>query len=218
MTPAEAATRSHCAIALENGRWRVPCVRVQSTDKIDAPVAWWPIMGPLHEDRAIIGFDEQHFHIDWRFVGATLRGIATRYHTWLPTKVITARMIQPIEPTGTGDRTQRHGLPEGPTEQWLRHELRRPNQTPAPQWPPETAWLKALETHFSDAQLGGTSGWRCPHQGAELAGLVEEGNETVRCPLHGLTWCVHTRRLVKRAKAQAPPQTRMVDGLPVPTD
>lgn len=29
-----------------------------------------PIIGPLHEDKEHIGFDDLHWHIDWRFVSA----------------------------------------------------------------------------------------------------------------------------------------------------
>lgn len=31
---------------------------------------WWPVLGPLHDDREILGLVHEHYHVDYRFLRA----------------------------------------------------------------------------------------------------------------------------------------------------
>ena len=35
---------------------------------MDQGIDWWPVHGPLHDDVGVIGFEQRHWHVDWRFV------------------------------------------------------------------------------------------------------------------------------------------------------
>lgn len=148
------------------------------------PVIWnqrWrqfvPVLGPLHEDRAIIGFPEEHWHIDWRFV-------TERF--WLRHSLgrLTPLATPISKRNTTGDVTMR------------RLKCKRA----MPVFPARTAggpipWLPALEDAYAGATL--KCGRICPHQGLPLAGCpVQDG--VVVCPGHGLAWDVATGKLRTR--------------------
>jgi len=44
----------------------VPCIKVTSAESL--PVGFWPVTGPQHEDKEIIGFAWRHWHYDFRFL------------------------------------------------------------------------------------------------------------------------------------------------------
>lgn len=45
----------------------------------------WPVLGPKHEDREIIEFDDHHYHIDWRFVDIEFfEAISRRFERAMP--------------------------------------------------------------------------------------------------------------------------------------
>ena len=56
---------------LQVGRfYPVTCVRAQWSH---FGLAWWPTLGPMHNDRDIIGLLETHLHVDPRFVNRALQ-------------------------------------------------------------------------------------------------------------------------------------------------
>ena len=164
---------------------------------------WWPILGRLHEDAAIIEFPLWHFHIDWRFVDQAMREEAAARTVMLPAKVITTAMIRPIGERGPDPDAAEDGagaLPGAAVERWFRHEIRKTPEIESPEWPAHTMWLGALEARYAKARLGGPNGWTCPHRGADLSGLAHPEEDTVMCPLHGLRWCLRTGELVRRTE------------------
>ena len=46
-------------------KWPVLCVKGEWNGYKNI---WWPVIGPLHEDHEIIGFNDYHFHLDLRFI------------------------------------------------------------------------------------------------------------------------------------------------------
>ncbi len=131
-----------------------------------------PILGPRHEDAAIIGFAFQHYHIDWRFVDdETL-----------------ARLWSYEKP---GDEPL-HVLLLKPERVEMR-SLTVQRQFSAF---PTAKYLPALEAQYAEARLG--SSRICPHKGADLA-LIAPVDGVVTCPLHGLRWCHTTGKLLPRS-------------------
>lgn len=169
-----AAVPEPCVI----GRYyRVPCVDVPMWNGMV------PVFGPLHEDREIIGFPEEHWHIDWRFV-----------------------------PSAFIDQRTSRGVVHGLVVSWknarggivmLRRKCRRemPDFPTHPHSGREVFWLRDLEANHRGARL--KCGRICPHRGLPLAGCpVKDG--VVVCPGHGLAWNVDTGELVRRLDPDKP--------------
>ena len=213
----ETTTRStierttHCAHPLDeaHGAWNVPCVRAVLDPKDDAVHAeprWWPIIGPWHEDGALLGFATYHFHIDWRFVDrasrrtVSKRGMQARGEV---AQVIIARHIVPVGATAprhsagwTTRAEERTGgcarpLPDADTARWFRRETREPATLAQTTWWRHTEWRGALEEAFEGSRLVGPER-RCPHRGVPLAHIAPDAEGIVECPLHGLRWCART--------------------------
>ena len=198
---------AHAAARGGDGRWRVPCVRASLASKgafSFTATRWWPIIGPWHEDDALLDFPSWHFHIDWRFVGAKIRAAVRRqldpdHEGGEIAQVIIARDIVPLGTVPPKDRTwwttvaeQRRGdrgstLPAEPCERWFRHEARTAEPGPPPKWWRATPWRAELEEAFEGRCLVGPER-RCPHRGAPLAEIAPDGEGVLECPLHGLRW------------------------------
>lgn len=205
MTREQIARHAHAARPRDGRVWEVPCVRAANVGANTAQgrwkehVAWWPILGRLHQDTEIIGFPYWHFHIDWRFVSEALRTRTVGAGRVAQQVIVNRMMIRPV-----GDLEPSQAVREGPpgtlpaeaVELWFRTEVRAATCAQPPQWPHDTVWRKALEARYAHAKLAGAHGWTCPHQGADLSGLAHPEEDTVTCPLHGLTWCVHSGKLV----------------------
>mgnify|MGYP002784344289 CR=1 FL=1 len=155
-------------------RYRVRCVR---TDGLHYWPKWIPVLGPLHEDAAIIDFPEDHWHIDWRFAPASFFDF-TRCR---------------VHPLGQviSKRNTRGGL--------VRHALVYKREMP--EFPNYAHWLPELEAAHADDRL--KPGLVCPHRGISLKGCPHRGGVIV-CPGHGLAWDVTTGRLVRREKGERP--------------
>ena len=198
----QADVAQHSAHALGDGRFLVPCVRANVDGvELDNTARWWPIIGRWHEDTEIISFRWWHVHIDWRFVKQEhyTRALSACRHGAGPiAQVIVADAI--VAPEGN-----RAAIDPGASEpgsvgtQWLRHEIRRPNERPALLWPAETRWLSTLEWQFRHTRLGGRNARTCPHKGTDLSGIAPDAHGEIECPLHGLRWCHRTGEARPRA-------------------
>lgn len=174
------------------GQWYfVPCVRVSVAARtIWMEVnGWVPVIGPKHRDAEYLGFEFEHWHIDWRFVSHTPYKWATE-----------GAGKSPLSRVLTNDSGDRHNpkLTNAP-------ELRRIKcKRPMPDFP---VVRKAVIPLYGDAVSGRKwerleraqaivcnklkPGNICPHRGIDLTPFIKEDG-TVICPGHGLRWDTKT--------------------------
>lgn len=158
--------------------YRVSAVRVHEWHGLCN--SWVLVVGPKHEDREIIGFQWEHFHVDWRFAPkrvfdylVSIRDEESGVHGWTV-----------LDPDTHGNRV----ILEGPT-------LRRMKcKRDVPPYPSQRAtWLPKLRERFACAKL--TNG-HCPHRGIPVSAMRREGDVLV-CPGHGLRWSATTGELIR---------------------
>jgi hypothetical protein len=162
--------------------------------------AWWPVLGPKHEDAEFINFPHQHYHIDPRFLSkAQVRflGMSEESGTlYAPKRKIYSQNVfaSPLhENTTPGLKRRIHSGVEHRARMMLRQ---------MPSYPRYNArWLPTLEDAYADVKL--KPGMVCPHRGAPLRGLTPDADGCVTCPLHGLRWNVTTGCLVRSAPTRA---------------
>lgn len=131
-----------------------------------------PILGGLHNDREVIGFEDDHWHVDWRFVGAHAHALAGSFISRH------AKVIKGFLTTGVIHRVHRR--------------CKRPHEIF--KFRPST-WMPELEKHYKDAVL--PKCLKCPHRGISLVGAPIENGARV-CPGHGLAWNIETGKLQPR--------------------
>lgn len=146
--------------------------------------AFWPIVGPWHED-ADIGFSKHHFHFDIRFL------TDTQY------KILSRRSVSPLGRVQTN--------PDGEMEIQVllkRRKMRREwEEFPAYHWGSPVEFVAELENRFADQTMKCMT---CPHRGMPLDSLpVKDG--AVVCNGHGLKWDVKTGRMIRRIPTKANP-------------
>ena len=192
---------------------------------------WVPVIGPQHTDHEIIGFDPQHFHVDYRFLPKRLRDEVSPYVGRdfssvfsIPISTVTPEWPLPHTHYQLGNALDY--LPELPPDvprtSWCRvKQMRCTTEYPAyPFWLAQRAhnWLAQLYDAYADEQL--RPGLVCPHRGAPLEGLTPDDQGCVTCPLHGLRWSLETGRLavpgpvrVQQEKADALKQKEAHDAV-----
>lgn len=152
----------------------VPTVRYPFRGKVND----WPVIGPRHEDAEIIGFPDNHYHLDGRFL--SLRQVDL--------VAIDAPGYDGLE-YGVAGRplcyasNSLHPDPHPPVI-WRRRLCRRHLG-----YPTEIAmmlWLPQLIEAYAGHILGPHR--ICPHRGAPLASIKPDDHGVVTCPLHGLRW------------------------------
>lgn len=167
--------------------YNVPCVLGEWGNR--SKRAWWPVMGSQHEDKDIIGFPHQHYHIDWRFV-------ARPQTDWFQAAV-SALADNPLAynynlPLMTWHLNE-HGLPAPVLR---RRKCQRPHALP---WDlRRITWMPKLEAAYKGCKLA--KGHICPHRGFDLS-HEPVVNGVVTCPLHGLRWNIETGELAPRTCA-----------------
>lgn len=154
--------------------YRVPCVRALLLGRFDS----WPVLGPWHEDADFVGFNEEHFHLDARFLSVAQYRLLCHKRPLgeinLFAVVITAYQLAAAASI----------------------RLRKCKRQFPEQYPTERAkWIPALQDAFANKKVG--PGLVCPHRGASLQGLTPDRDGCVTCPLHGLTWDCKTGSLVR---------------------
>ncbi len=120
--------------------YRVPCIRAEMWKMMV------PLFGPLHEDAEIVGFPEQHWHIDWRFIPERIVEKWSYGGKWpLHSRVLSAKNTTgPVELLRLKCKRL---MPEFPTH----HQLVEMKVV---------AWLPDLEEAHKDARL--KCGMICP--------------------------------------------------------
>lgn len=173
---------------VEVGRYyMVPCVRVNRSS-LGGPgtgkrLGWLPVIGPAHEDKAILDFSRVHYHYDWRFIDAKQASVIGHDPT-------TGEALSAIETLVCVIEKQERKL-----------RCRRAMPTfPLP--PPQVFPLAKLESAYASHRIKPDCRV-CPHRGVPLNGLpVRDG--AVVCPGHGLKWNIATGGLVRRTSAVRP--------------
>jgi hypothetical protein len=147
---------------VEVGRfYRVPCARHNRG-------SWLPLIGPIHEDREIIGFKPVHVHVDSRFVGDT---------PLYPTDML--KLGKPLSLTSYWSDVD--AVLPGLQFQAMRRMCRRQ----ALCWQP-VKFTRELEAVYQGCRIGPDG--ICPHRGIPLAvGARLQDGSTV-CVGHGLRW------------------------------
>lgn len=182
--------------------YRVPAV-FGKWDSFSA--RWWPVIGPMHEDAEIVGFDARHYHIDPRFlperiwrrslwgnearsawrVGGDSGRVAAAPVQFAPDDFRNLYGTEMMQPALRRMRCKR-GMPD---RSWM---ILRDGRT-------AVGWGATMEGAYADARL--KPGMICPHRGAPLASCPVGPDRTVVCPLHGLRWHVDTGALIPQRRA-----------------
>ena len=147
----------------------------------------WVVLGPFHEDREIIGFEHDHYHLDPRFVSK--RVWLTYTEAAGGVREIIAR---PLSVSTRGPESE--GGWKAPV--FVGYQRRRMIRMVSPEAVRSVfeaaKWMGELQECY-DGHLRGTI---CPHRGGDLRGFAPDKNGCVTCTLHGLTWNTRTGRLV----------------------
>ncbi|QXZ79638.1 Rieske 2Fe-2S domain-containing protein [Rhizobium sp. L51/94] len=137
--------------------------------------AAWPVIGPRHNDRHCIGFANDHYHLDARFVS----GDETDYHFW---RAVWGSPLQISDKFNVG------GLP---APFWLRRKCKRlinpVDMLPEVSLAAGAGRAPGWKCHFDEwtgkqAKHDG-HGWICPHRMVPLADHAPV-NGVITCPLH----------------------------------
>lgn len=156
--------------------YKVPCVH----GRWHQTTAWWPVMGPKHEDARILNFPYAHYHIDWRFVSPK---IAAGYRdNYLFGNEYTRPLMESGQINVSGLSEPAIRIRKCQSE----HRL--------PHYPGNATW-RQLEVAHEKCKLNGLI---CPHQGTDLSNEPVDEHGNVICPLHGLKWNVITLELVRQ--------------------
>lgn len=170
-------------------RYTVPCVSMANNSHyLFRCGEVIPIIGPLHEDAAIIKFPHDHWHIDFRFLSKPMWERLARFHAIQ----VHGHVIKSCLTRGGVCMQRLHckrAMPEFPTEI---DAIR-----PAGYFKKPVPWLAEMQEAYKGCVIKSNCA-TCPHKGFQLAGLPSN-NGVVVCPGHGLAWDVATGRMVKRA-------------------
>lgn len=156
-------------------------------------VAWWAVMGPRHEDKELLGFSDDHYHMDWRFASA-----------WAVDRALGQIMRHLHVDIGSGPYgvplcTRKKPVPLLP--------LFKPMVCKRVTVPTMLRTLrpfdKVSEFYAGRPVFEGPRGLVCPHRGAELHTLEPNADGVVVCPLHGLHICTVTRRVMPALEKMA---------------
>ena len=153
----------------------------------------WVVLGPYHEDRELIGFEYDHFHLDPRFVPQ---------HIW-------RRHVDDSASNGNIKAILGRPLTRAHEDAWgpptfVGHRKMRMIRMVSPEAVravfESSRWMGELQECY-DGSLRGTI---CPHRGGDLRGFAPDKHGCVTCVLHGLTWRVDPKaedagRLVSNA-------------------
>lgn len=160
--------------------YRVPCVLVPFGFY---GLKWVPVIGPKHRD-VELGADWDHWHVDWRFVPASvLRSAGSPRLDWSPHgKVVSNDSPFPGEHKLTGAtelkrRLCKRQMPDFPAR-------------PRPAWAEMETAQRARCDRLKDGHI-------CPHRGIDLRPFAKPDGTAI-CPGHGLHWNLRTGELLAR--------------------
>lgn len=166
----------------------VPCVYGIWGYRSRRTPRWWPIIGPWHEDKALLNFPKHHYHLDIRFLSHFMPREIRNKETGNINRVAFEFSL-PLQEWAETYGWKAQVLPDPVLK-------RRKYRRHMPEYPRAAAqWINRLEAAYQDHRL--KEGMICPHRGAPLKGLQVDSDGCVTCPLHGLRWCVATGELVR---------------------
>ena len=147
--------------------YKVPCVRYPYFQRID----WWPVLGPLHKDKAFLNFDREHMHVDGRFLTAhQKRFLYSVSFISLEHTLCNAPLNQTTSPPPSGVEMRRRKCTSSGFAYYFA----------------DAKPVLAIAAHFAGHQCRTSErGWICPHQATPL-GSIEPVDGIIICPLHGL--------------------------------
>lgn len=141
--------------------------------------AHWPVMGTLHEDTKFFRFNDQHYHLDRRFLALadTYSAVgAPLHHGPAPWK----GRGQPTDPM--------------PAPVWRRLRCRRSEMG----FPSYVREVKEMQAALAGAQCQRDDiGWICPHRQFSLGSIAADAAGIITCPLHGLRIAAATGLVVR---------------------
>jgi hypothetical protein len=155
--------------------YSVPTVR----GKVSCILTDWPVLGPMHDDRAVIGFPYRHYHLDWRFVARDIFESldSSPFHRTVYSLVL---------------HVDSRLNPQLPAPVLRRRKCRR-SWAEVGRYPSQVPWLDKLEQAYAGCKL--TDDMICPHRGIPLNGAERTG-DVITCPGHGLRWNATTGALI----------------------
>ena len=175
-----------------------PCVKAMW----DRKIAWWPVLGPLHEDSEFINYPYQHWHVDYRFLSKKNQSFDAFALPIMHYLVIEPDHGKPVSELES-DRAKWgeaafSRLALGDTR-WFAWRSRKCQAS----WPDhpsrQTKWIGDMENAYAGSSaLRPDGSLVCPHRGAPLDGL-RQSDGCVTCPLHGLKWNATTGALKRTA-------------------
>jgi hypothetical protein len=178
-------------------------------------LGWIPIWPILHDDKDI-GFPDEHYHVDWRFMSeAAIRQVVIQarspeyargaLHPADFEKLVQTTGIETIMETCILYVLTKESICAGPKE---RPQRCHRNQLT---WPSAHKAPERLEPLFKGAKL---KCGRCPHWGFDLRGIAPSVNGVIQCPGHGLCFRADTGDLVPRKEVEHALHSRTVDAAP----
>lgn len=180
---------------VEVGRYyQVPSIRIDDnysghSYRLLNCMSWVPVWPQLHDD-ADIGFPDQHYHVDWRFVSdEDIRCVTvTAYGSHFRNASIEVMLAQAILLV-----IVRESVKAGPVDRLQR--CHRDQLT----WPSHHRAPERLEPKYKNAKL---KCGRCPHWGFDLNSVAPDANGIIQCPGHGLCFRADTGQVVVRKEVK----------------
>lgn len=178
----------------------------------DTEPRWWPIVGPQHDDKEIIGFDYKHAHIDYRYLDEVQKDVLDSFPYSMPgvhpvffhiitvVRPDTGSYVDPITRLYAPDGVMLRQLPSPsiPKNSYLR-VLPKVQIQNYPTYPySRMEWHAELEEWYANERID--SGMICPHRGASLKGLEPDDHGNITCPLHGLCWNLESGEMVRMSE------------------
>ena len=158
----------------------VPAVFYYYLHISDKP-AWWPVLGPKHDDAEHLEFPWPHYHLDRRFMSESQmqRTGGKISPSQGDHNVAISPILQPIGDIGS------YGTMPQPV---LRRMKCQRAEIGFPDYPEDNKKFKAFHASFIGKKCPRDAEGHliCPHKGARLSSLVPNAEGIITCPLHGL--------------------------------
>ena len=162
-----------------------------------------PVLGPRHNDKQDLNFDQMHFHVDARFVSELPGALFWENVAASPVTETLFGGSESADLKGPYDRKwlcKRHDSP------WQRgfigRALRHPN------------WKQHFDRWAGEIAVHDGKGWVCPHRQVALKDQPVADDGVVICPLHNLHICNRSGRVLSRDEIEA--RCRQANRPPVP--
>lgn len=161
----------------------VPCAKVIRLGRHHR-YKWWPVIGPVHDDKEYLNFPHEHYHYDFRFITDALWN--SRYGSRSLKHPSVMGVVQHV-------KVMQYEVEHESVVEVVEKKLRCIRQMI--EFPNQLCYV--LEPTFKDATVN-LNCLRCPHRGVPLNGLPQDDAGNVICPGHGLKWNLTTGGMISR--------------------